>query len=144
MRCPRCGGRLTTETLGGRPHHGGPYRSIEQPLLPEEAIDEIWIERCADCKGLWFDEGEMVEAIQSMKLQTLPGPPRDFVQQRGTRIGRCPSCGSEMETVQSQAAPAVEFDRCTECRGIWLDAGEAEQFSDEHVGLLALMLHEFG
>lgn len=135
-----------TETLGGRPAPpGGPYRSMEQPALPEEAVQLILVDRCIGCRGVWFDEGEMTEAIERAKLRDLPPLAHaTAVARPETPIGPCPRCGAVMETMPSRAAPEVEYDRCPRCRGVWFDAGEAEQFGDEHVGLLALMIDEFG
>lgn len=36
----------------------------------------------------------------------------------------CPKCGSVMETL---TYAGVEVDRCTNCRGLWLDANEREE-----------------
>ncbi len=36
----------------------------------------------------------------------------------------CPKCKAAMEPVRFET---VEIDRCTSCRGIWLDAGEKEE-----------------
>lgn len=36
----------------------------------------------------------------------------------------CPKCASEME---SQLVGEIMIDRCTGCRGVWLDAREAER-----------------
>ena len=145
MRCPRCQGRLVTETLGGRPAPpGGPYRSVEQVVLPEEAVQLILVDRCLGCQGVWFDEGEMADAIRRTRLRDLPRLPITALVRPKTLIGPCPRCGAVMETLPSRAVPEVEYDRCPRCRGVWFDAGEAEQFGDEHVELLALMIDEFG
>lgn len=37
---------------------------------------------------------------------------------------RCPKCGSELLTV---ALHAVQVDKCPNCSGLWLDAGEIDQ-----------------
>lgn len=37
---------------------------------------------------------------------------------------QCPKCGSEMESVTFQG---IEFDRCTQCAGLWFDMLEAER-----------------
>ena len=115
-----------------------------QPILPREAVHVILVDRCIGCRGVWFDEGEMNEAIRSMKLRTAPEPPAAVVPRQSGAIGQCPRCGAGMETLQSRSAPQVEYDRCPRCGGVWFDPGEAETFGDEHVGLLALMLDEFG
>jgi uncharacterized protein len=36
----------------------------------------------------------------------------------------CPACGAEMQTVVRQA---IEIERCTSCRGVFLDRGELEK-----------------
>lgn len=39
----------------------------------------------------------------------------------------CPRCGSEMTTYSRSG---IEIDRCTGCRGVFLDRGELEQLID--------------
>lgn len=36
---------------------------------------------------------------------------------------KCPKCGSDLEEINYQN---VMIDRCNECKGIWLDAGELD------------------
>jgi uncharacterized protein len=40
------------------------------------------------------------------------------------RVLSCPVCGGRAEPAKSGA---VEYDRCRECGGVWLDRGELEQ-----------------
>ncbi len=40
---------------------------------------------------------------------------------------KCPKCGSDLEEVNHGN---VMIDRCTTCRGIWLDAGELELLTE--------------
>ena len=55
--------------------------------------------------------------------------------QRKTHYMKCPKCGFELETEEYHG---IEIDRCTQCDGVWFDAGEVEQLIDgEHEGLLA-------
>lgn len=51
--------------------------------------------------------------------------------ERKTHLMRCPKCGGHLEVVQHQA---VELDRCPDCHGIWLDAGELQQLTDRDRG----------
>ncbi len=37
---------------------------------------------------------------------------------------RCPKCGTTLEDISFQE---IQVERCTGCRGIWLDSGELEQ-----------------
>ena len=144
---------LVGETLGRPPpSDAGPYRSLPADAGPyrslpdtarREASRRIVVDRCTSCNGFWFDRGEMQAAIREAKIQSSSKllAPTLQREQLGA-CGPCPRCGATMEVIESQAAPEVEYDRCTGCDGIWFDAGEAEQFAGD-VGLFALMLHEF-
>ncbi|MBC8412250.1 MAG: zf-TFIIB domain-containing protein [Nitrospira sp.] len=39
---------------------------------------------------------------------------------------RCPRCGMELIAVNYRG---IEVDKCSECEGVWLDAGELEEVS---------------
>jgi hypothetical protein len=39
---------------------------------------------------------------------------------------RCPKCGMELVTINYKN---IEIDKCSECEGVWLDAGELEAVS---------------
>jgi hypothetical protein len=43
--------------------------------------------------------------------------------QRRLHFMKCPKCGNDLRTEEYHG---IEIDRCTECHGMWLDAGEAE------------------
>jgi uncharacterized protein len=42
---------------------------------------------------------------------------------KGATYLRCPKCGEALEEISFQE---IQVDRCTGCRGIWLDPGELE------------------
>jgi Zn finger protein HypA/HybF involved in hydrogenase expression len=39
---------------------------------------------------------------------------------------RCPKCGMELVTINYKN---IEIDKCSDCEGVWLDAGELEAVS---------------
>ncbi len=39
---------------------------------------------------------------------------------------RCPKCGMQLITINYKD---IEVDKCSECQGVWLDAGELEAVS---------------
>ncbi|MDP2279977.1 MAG: zf-TFIIB domain-containing protein [Nitrospirota bacterium] len=46
---------------------------------------------------------------------------------------RCPKCGMEMIEIDYKG---IKIDKCSECEGIWLDAGELEAVAKlEKIGL---------
>ena len=49
-------------------------------------------------------------------------------QERRSHFMRCPKCGG---VLQVEVYHGVEIDRCSDCHGIWFDAGEAELLTDK-------------
>ena len=44
-------------------------------------------------------------------------------QERKTHYMKCPKCGADLQT---EGFHGVQIDRCPECHGLWLDAGEID------------------
>lgn len=43
--------------------------------------------------------------------------------ERRSHFMKCPKCGG---TLQTESYHSIELDRCPDCHGVWLDAGEME------------------
>ena len=50
-------------------------------------------------------------------------------QERASHYMKCPKCGGNLA---EKPMNGVRVDVCTECGGIWLDAGELEQVRQAH------------
>ncbi len=50
------------------------------------------------------------------------GAEREAAERR-THYMKCPKCGADLVTTDFEG---VQVDRCPECQGVWLDAGELE------------------
>ncbi len=53
---------------------------------------------------------------------------------------RCPKCGRELIELEYRG---VKIDKCTNCAGIWLDAGELEQLSGQGEGFIGGLFRTF-
>ena len=53
---------------------------------------------------------------------------------------RCPKCGMELIEIDYRG---IKVDRCSECLGIWLDAGELESISKLEKGTLDKLFSVF-
>ena len=54
--------------------------------------------------------------------------------QRQSHYMKCPKCGHDLIVERYHG---LDVDRCTNCHGVWFDAGEAEQLAGEgHEGIL--------
>ena len=104
MKCPHC--------LGNQ--------------LVSESLEDVTIDRCPACGGIWFDVLELEKILEADPRSLLAedaqfkaaaneaGPPRE-----------CPRCGpTPMIKLNSRQRSGTIVDSCTVCFGTWLDAGE--------------------
>jgi len=49
--------------------------------------------------------------------------------ERAAHYMKCPRCGGELQEIEHHN---VKIDQCTECKGVWLDAGEIELLEHAH------------
>jgi Zn-finger nucleic acid-binding protein len=107
LNCPKCNGRLEPVV----------YQGIE-------------IDRCQQCGGIWFDSQE-VEALTKVK-----GPDILDIGQTETAAHynltekeiHCPRCRTQMIRMLDIDEYNLWYEKCLNCGGIWLDAGEFKQF----------------
>ena len=107
MKCPRCNSEMEKITF-----------------------EQIEVDRCTNCKGLWFDKGEFEQAkdtedadLSWMDFQ-LWSDQDAFETKWSSR--KCPVCNKNMATVLYDDTD-VMVDYCVQEHGIWLDIGEFEK-----------------
>lgn len=110
ISCPRCG--VSMEQRIGARH-------------PKARVLEV--DRCPQCGGLWLDEFEAPELGREVaKLAFLT----DELRARwptSTRFAACPRCATEgADGLREVSLLDVVIDFCLRCRGLYLDAGEAQ------------------
>ena len=49
--------------------------------------------------------------------------------ERKAHYMKCPKCGGELKEVEHHQ---VKVDQCSDCKGVWLDAGEIELLEHAH------------
>lgn len=105
MKCPKC----KTAELG------------------EYVVDQVTVDRCPACSGIWFDRRELSELLaEDARRVTSLRRGRDNDEADGIK-GRCPRDGAELLRVLSGIDRSVVLDACADCHGIWLDGGEFEK-----------------
>ena len=100
-----------------------PVDNAQMIVLEDNAIE---IDYCAECGGLWLDEGELellLGANDSDALLLTGGKPRPAP---GERKRRCPVCRKKMLKEATGTEEPVTYDRCPRGHGLWLDAGELQ------------------
>jgi Zn-finger nucleic acid-binding protein len=96
---------------------------VDRTLLVEQVVGHASLATCSECAGIWLTRGARVSPTVDPAL--LPAASRIAREQsrRLRKILVCPGCGAYLI---AERVEGVEIDRCKECQGIWLDAGEYE------------------
>ena len=91
------------------------------PVKPTEKEEEFFAR--AELERLKKSEEEKQKNIQQQDRERL----------KNLHYMRCPKCGMELIEIDYKD---ITIDRCSECDGVWLDAGEMETISKlEKTGL---------
>jgi len=119
------------------------------PLLQQNMQSHIALDVCSQCRGIWFDQGELQQTYAAEKLpQSLTGAlagrrvPRTCSRchARLPLLGdQCPSCGATAllqcpscrKTMRQRELQNIVVDVCDACQGVWLDGGELQTLFDE-------------
>ena len=109
MECPKCQADMEEVTYGR----------------------DLTIDRCTNCKGIWFDKGE-AERLKDKWMS-------EFIDSGDPDVGRtydkvddinCPKCGKTMTKVTDPKQPHIWYEACDE-HGMYFDAGEFTDFKYE-------------
>jgi Zn-finger nucleic acid-binding protein len=111
-------------------------------ILDKTEIEDVEVDACPKCGGLWLDEGE-IEKISAKAAN-------DVERLRGLLVSKggapavpseiqdaCPACTAKMREVQ---VGEIHVDYCGSCKGIFLDRGELEKALDLVKGAGGTML----
>ena len=102
MRCPKC-----------------------RADMVQIVIDNTEVDRCSDCHGLWFDDGELVKLRNKEAAAALDiGDVKTGKELNKIENYRCARCGGTMDRLVDPAQPHIWFEQCNSCRGSFFDAGE--------------------
>jgi Zn-finger nucleic acid-binding protein len=101
-------------------------------VLDKARVDDIEVDLCPACGGLWLDHGELERVARKMAseierlrrmLATHSGPPAVPSEVQGS----CPACQGE---VFETTLGAIRIDFCKRCKGVFLDRGEIDAAID--------------
>ncbi|HEY49542.1 MAG TPA: zf-TFIIB domain-containing protein [Dehalococcoidia bacterium] len=93
--------------------------------------ENIELDYCLDCSGVWFDAGELELLFETMQLtesrlsldSILTSPDARAKEKKR----RCPLCGRKMKKATVGHDPEVLIDACPQGEGLWFDKGEVVQ-----------------
>jgi uncharacterized protein len=98
-------------------------------LKPSEAEEEYFARQEAERRRKLAESGEVErEEEERQRLREL-------------HHMRCPKCGMQLEEV---SVGDVRVDKCTHCKGVWLDHGEMERLQSKDSGFASKLRGLFG
>ncbi|MCZ6503488.1 MAG: zf-TFIIB domain-containing protein [Gammaproteobacteria bacterium] len=100
--------------------------------MEEVTCEDVVIDRCSACKGIWFDSGE-AETLSKKWIA-------EFIDTGDTEVGRkldaldtisCPRCGETMRRFFDIDGIQLQFEKC-DGHGQFFDAGEFTLWAENH------------
>jgi Zn-finger nucleic acid-binding protein len=98
----------------------------------------IELDYCNNCKGVWFDSGELGLLLKSQGLEE----PKAFFDgifnsqeaPSSEKKRNCPICGHKMKKTAIGGQPETLIDICPDKHGLWFDGGEVAQLIQHLAG----------
>ncbi|MCP4680051.1 MAG: zf-TFIIB domain-containing protein [Deltaproteobacteria bacterium] len=100
--------------------------------LDEIEVDEVVVDRCPRCAGIWFDADEIIQIVgRESKLRRIDSivPPPDAVEE-SMECPRCTDVHLRKIAVKEDEDRLYVIHRCISCVGNWLDRGELREAED--------------
>lgn len=99
--------------------------------MEELTENDITIDRCTNCGGMWFDLFEAEDMLETVDVRTVDtGSVLKGIKMDKIRDINCPKCSVGMQTASDREDPALKFEVCTNCHGYFLDAGELKDMDN--------------
>jgi Zn-finger nucleic acid-binding protein len=92
--------------------------------LQPETEHGITVDRCAACRGAWYDYDELAELESTVADEAQRTGMIEFAKHQSVLL--CPACNEPMHAFNYRAYN-LELDACAGGHGFWLDAGESER-----------------
>jgi Zn-finger nucleic acid-binding protein len=91
----------------------------------------IELDYCLQCSGVWFDASELELLIEALKRQGAQITQGDLITTQKANAKeaarKCPHCGTKMNKGWMGKEPRVLIDSCQRGHGLWFDGGELHQ-----------------
>jgi Zn-finger nucleic acid-binding protein len=101
--------------------------------MEKVTFQNIEVDRCINCKGLWFDmlEREHLDELKGSESIDI-GPAHKEARDEVVRIN-CPVCHTPMIRMVDLNNPSIWYESCKVCYGVFYDAGEFREHKEHHV-----------
>lgn len=101
------------------------------PLIVVER-NKIELDYCVNCKGIWFDAGELRLLSQALNINLeLPDIQALGKVESLEKPRSCPRCKKKMDKINLGEKNDILIDRCPKGDGLWFDWGELGQVLEQ-------------
>ena len=125
--------------MGLRPQFLGTLAKgcIVQPTGP---IIERMLDKPSENEEEYFarQEIELRRKMAAERQEKIAAEERESA--RALHLMKCPKCGMQLEDI---SLGDVRVDKCFNCQGLWLDAGELEKIPAKEPGFMGRVLNVF-
>ena len=89
----------------------------------------VEIDACVYCGGLWFDQGELEQAVGEAigSSASLIDDLAEVALRKDAEGLACPACAGQLVCYEFPNLGDVDLDVCESCQGVWVDQGELQQ-----------------
>ena len=95
------------------------------PLIILE-LDQIEVDYCTNCQGVWLDEGELELLLLDSDEKTRLLKSFEVDKKSKEKYFKCPICSKKMEKVLCGDVNKITLDKCPRHHGLWFNKGELE------------------
>lgn len=97
-------------------------------------VDNIEIDRCSGCKGLWFDQLEKEDMLKLAASEAVDvGSEAEGKEMNDKRDIKCPKCKTDMVKLIDKDQYHIKYESCPVCYGTFFDAGEFADLKEKTV-----------
>ncbi len=100
--------------------------SCKEPMIVLE-MDEIEIDHCLECRGVWLDEGELELLLENTQKKDELIASFEVSAEKVEIPKKCPICFKKMLKVKVGKSQSLIIDKCKKAHGLWFDDGELER-----------------
>ncbi|YAI81958.1 MAG: zf-TFIIB domain-containing protein [cyanobacterium endosymbiont of Rhopalodia sterrenbergii] len=112
--------------------------------LEKVIYEETEVDRCCQCRGIWFDslEAEQLKNLKGSETIDLGNFQEESPSESLQKKVNCPRCQVPMLKIFDFDEYPLWYETCLECHGLWFDAGEFQQFKQnfQQKGYLARVM----
>ncbi len=108
--------------------------------MEKVGFEGIEVDRCTFCKGIWFDLQEHValknrKGSEAIDVGAAGGIGKEFhADLDAKRDIDCPVCKTRLVKLSDPRQPHIWFEKCQNCSGVFLDAGEFTDLKHHTLG----------